>query len=52
MAQVNVIREIGKELRKNPDYLTFMKWEKLSEMNAKGVAITIIDGQPGGVVVR
>lgn len=52
MAQVKVIREIGKELRKNPDYLTFMKWEKLSEMNAKGVSITIIDGKPGGIVVR
>lgn len=51
LAQVNVIKQIGAEIKKNPGYLQFKKWETLEKMNKDGVSITIIDGQPGGIVV-
>jgi hypothetical protein len=53
LAQVATIDSLGKALRRNPEYMLFKKYDTYKDIAAKntGVSFTIIDGQPGGVVI-
>jgi hypothetical protein len=53
LAQVEAITKIGQALRANPEYMLFKKYDTYKEIASqqKEVSFTIIDGQPGGIVL-
>jgi hypothetical protein len=51
LAQVETINKVGEAMRNNPQYLQFKQLETYKEIASKIGSFTIIQGNPGGVVV-
>jgi hypothetical protein len=52
LAQVEAINKIGAALRANPEYGLFKKYDTYEKISSKIGTFTIIEGNPGGVVIR
>jgi hypothetical protein len=52
LAQVEVINKVGTALRANPEYLLIRKYDTYEKIKDKIGNFTIIEGNPGGIVIK